>query len=680
MLSREPMLLRAILGVHTALGLVLGLFFASGNVPARVKAITPESTKASIDEAFIAARDAAAAGNKERFAQVAPRLRDHPLSAYVEFWRLQLRMRNEEPSRLAADVNAFIARNAGTYVADRMRLEWLVLLGTKHNFDAFERELPQLVWSDDAQLKCLVALARYQRNEGRRIEALAAEARQILATSREAGGDGCWALTEALLIDERAYPWERMRSLVENNQAATAKRLVAWLPKVDSAQITLAIDRPAHWLAANERKLANQKELALIAIARLAREEPARAARFASLLEPSLTQQQRGALWGRIGHMAAYKQMPEAIEWYRNGGDQVGVAPDVARADEVLEWQVRAALRGTREAPDWEMVRDTIERMPADMRADPAWVYWHARALMIEQRTSEAAVYLRAIARKFDFYGKLAAEELELPIAIPPRAPAASDDQVDAWNGNPGFARALKFYDLGLRAEGNREWQWQLRGKNDRQLLAAAEYARRINVFDRMIAASERTRDEFDFSQRYPAPHRAELTKHAQAVGLDETWVYGLIRQESRFIQDARSSVGAQGLMQVMPSTARYVARRVGMNDYHPTRIVELETNLRLGTNYLKLVYDDLDGQPVLASAAYNAGPNRARAWRASLPRAVEGAIFAETIPFNETRDYVKKVLSNAVTYAALFEQPNVSLKTLLGSVAPKVAGTTELP
>jgi soluble lytic murein transglycosylase len=378
--------------------------------------------------------------------------------------------------------------------------------------------------------------------------------------------------------------------------------------------------------------------------------------------------------------MAAYKQMPEAIEWYRNGGDQVGVAPEVARADEVLEWQVRAALRGTADGPDWPMVRDTIERMPPDMRADPAWLYWHARALIAEQRASEASVYLRSIARRFDFYGRLAAEELELPVAIPPRPAAPAQDEVDAWIGNAGFARALKFYDLGLRAEGNREWAWQLRGKDDRELLAAAEYARRINVYDRMIAASERTRTEFDVTQRYPAPHRAELTRHAQAAGLDETWVYGLIRQESRFIQDARSAVGAQGLMQLMPSTARYVARRVGMSDYHPTRIVELDTNLRLGTHYLKLVFDDLDGQPVLASAAYNAGPNRARAWRAALPRSVEGAIFAETIPFNETRDYVKKVMANAVTYAAIFDQPNVSLKSLLGTITPKVAVTSSLP
>jgi peptidoglycan lytic transglycosylase len=675
------MLLRGAWAVHTAVGLVVAFFFATGNVAARTQSPAPaDAGRSAADEAFLAARDAAALGNREQFARFAAHLKAHPLAAYVDFWRLQLRMRSEEPAQLASEVNTFLTRHRGTYVADRLRLEWLVLLGTKLQFGAFERELPQLVWSDDAQLRCLIALARYQRNEGRRIEELAREARQVLASSREAGGDGCWALTEALLIDERVSPWQRLRSLVENNQIATARRVVAWLPNVDAGQIAMVLDRPATWLAANERKLATQKDLALVAVARLAREEPAKAARFASVLDPDLTPQQRGMMWGRIGHMAAYKQMPEAIEWYRNGGDEVGVAPDVARADEVLEWQVRAALRGTEDGPDWDMVRETIERMPADMQNETAWIYWHARALMNEQRASEASVYLRSIAHGFDFYGKLAAEEMEIAVAIPPRANPPTEEEIDAWNGNPGFARALKFYDLGLRAEGNREWAWQLRGKTDRELLAVAEYARRINVFDRMIAASERTRHEFDFSQRYPSPHRAALSRHAQAAGIDETWVYGLIRQESRFIQDARSAVGAQGLMQLMPSTARYVARRVGMSDYHPTRIAEVDTNLRLGTNYLKLVFDDLDGQPVLASAAYNAGPNRVRAWRASLARTVEGAIFAETIPFNETRDYVKKVMANAATYAVLFDEPNVSLKTMLGSVSPKNAAASDLP
>jgi soluble lytic murein transglycosylase len=170
------------------------------------------------------------------------------------------------------------------------------------------------------------------------------------------------------------------------------------------------------------------------------------------------------------------------------------------------------------------------------------------------------------------------------------------------------------------------------------------------------------------------------MTQYAAPLGLDENWIYGLIRQESRFIMDARSSVGAAGLMQLMPTTARYVARKLNVPNYSHARLNELDVNLQLGTGYLKMVLDDLDGSPVLATAAYNAGPSRPRSWRASLAQAVEGAIFAETIPFNETRDYVKKVMSNTVYYAALSQNRAQSLKARLGVIAPKVAGTTELP
>jgi soluble lytic murein transglycosylase len=245
---------------------------------------------------------------------------------------------------------------------------------------------------------------------------------------------------------------------------------------------------------------------------------------------------------------------------------------------------------------------------------------------------------------------------------------------------NPGFARAQKFYELGLRVEGHREWNWQLRGMSDRELLAAAEYARSLSLLDRMINTSDRTRNEFDFTQRFPSPFRDAMVQYSSPLGLDETWVYGLIRQESRFIMDARSHVGAAGLMQLMPATARYVARKMNVADFSPARVNERDMNIQLGTGYLKLVLDDLDGNTVLATAAYNAGPGRPRAWRSSLVRPVEGAIFAETIPFNETRDYVKKVMSNTVYYAALFENKAQSLKQRMGTIAPKAAGSTELP
>jgi soluble lytic murein transglycosylase len=633
----------------------------------------------SADDAFLAAREAFRVGDRERLAMLAERVKGHPLEAYVEFWQLQPRLRTDEPTRVDTAVADFIARHRGTYIADRMRLEWLLALGARGDFATFAREQSALIWGDDAQIRCYAMLARYVR-EGRN-DALAREARQLLAGTRESGTEGCVALTDALLEDGRLSIWERVRALVEQNQFATAKRVAAGARGATSALVAQAIDHPSTFLTTHERRLTEaQRELALVAIARLARDDPAQAARFASALNLHLSPEQRGIVWGRIGHMGALKLAPEALDWYRRGGEFVGIGPDAVRADEVLEWQVRAALRGDRNGPDWHMVRASIERMPAALAREPAWVYWRARALQAEDRTAEAAQLLQTIAGRFDFYGKLAAEELGEPIVVPPRAPEPSAEEVAAMATNPGFARALAFYRLGLRAEGHREWNWQLRGMNDRQLLAAAEYARSVNVLDRMIATSDRTRAEFDFTQRFPAPHRTELTHSARAVGLDETWVYGLIRQESRFIQDIRSSAGAQGLMQLMPSTARFVARKVGMSDFAPGRITEVEVNLRLGTGYLRMVLDDLDGQPVLATAAYNAGPGRPRQWRATLPRAVEGAIFAETIPFNETRDYVKRVMSNAVYYAALFEEKAQSLKARLGVIAPKAAGTTDLP
>ena len=151
---------------------------------------------------------------------------------------------------------------------------------------------------------------------------------------------------------------------------------------------------------------------------------------------------------------------------------------------------------------------------------------------------------------------------------------------------------------------------------------------------------------------------------------LDEAWVYGLIRQESRFITNARSSAGASGLMQLMPATAKWVAKKMGMQNFQKTLTTEIDTNLALGTYYLKHVLTSLDNQPLLASAAYNAGPGRARQWRDVKP--LEGAIYAETIPFTETRDYVKKVLSNSMYYASVFGQRRQSLKQRLGIVAPK--------
>jgi soluble lytic murein transglycosylase len=191
-------------------------------------------------------------------------------------------------------------------------------------------------------------------------------------------------------------------------------------------------------------------------------------------------------------------------------------------------------------------------------------------------------------------------------------------------------------------------------------------------VWDRCINTSERTRLSRDHAQRFPMPFEAAVVKRSKEIGLDPAYVYGLIRQESRFITDARSGVGASGLMQVMPATARWTARKIGLTDFQPHQITERDTNILIGTAYLKLALDDFEGSLSMAAAAYNAGPGRPRAWRNGPVLAAE--IWAENIPFDETRDYVQRVLSNTTNYAALITGQPQSLRARLGQVGPRVS------
>jgi soluble lytic murein transglycosylase len=254
----------------------------------------------------------------------------------------------------------------------------------------------------------------------------------------------------------------------------------------------------------------------------------------------------------------------------------------------------------------------------------------------------------------------------------PPPAPLTEAEQAAARQ-RPGLERALQLIALGLRSEGVREWNFTLRGMADRELLAAAEMACAREVWDRCINTSDRTRAEVDLRQRFPTPFRSQVVAQARRTGLDPAVVYGLIRQESRFIMDARSHVGASGLMQLMPATARWTARQVGIT-WTPAMINDRDVNLLLGNTYLKRVLEDFGGSLAMATAAYNAGPGRPRRWREGA--SVEAAAWAEGIPFNETRDYVKKVLSNSVYYAAVLGQPVPSIRALLGPpIAPRPPG-----
>jgi len=308
-----------------------------------------------------------------------------------------------------------------------------------------------------------------------------------------------------------------------------------------------------------------------------------------------------------------------------------------------------------------------IRKLSPEVARKASWRYWRARALGTLGEAEASQALLRGLARERSFYGILAAEEIGM--AWLPDWDAAWKPQqadLDRVMAVPALQRALALYRIGYEGEALREWFWAIRGMEDRDLLAAAELARRAGVPDRAINTANLTVQLHDFSQRFPTPHREAVSAAAAQWGLDEAMMYSLIRQESRFIAHARSRVGATGLMQLMPATAKWVARQIPVERYRREMLTQPEVNVRMGTYYFSRVLADL-GHPILATAAYNAGPGRARRWREAQP--LEGAIYVETIPFNETRAYVKQVFTNMWFYSHQLTGEAPSLRQLVGTV-----------
>jgi soluble lytic murein transglycosylase len=367
--------------------------------------------------------------------------------------------------------------------------------------------------------------------------------------------------------------------------------------------------------------------------------------------------------WGRLALQAARNHKPEALAWYK-------LADPNLLDNEQLAWKARAALR----AADWEALTASIASMPPALQEDAAWRFWKARALKESGNKAAADVLLVPLSKERTFYGQLALEELGEVMSTPTVAYHASETDIGAIEKLPAVQRALILYRHGLRWESRQEWLWAIRNMDDKHLLAAAEYASRQEWYDLAINTADKTQLTHDFALRYPTPYRDQMQSYARANQLDEAWLYGLVRQESRFVTEARSGVGASGLMQLMPATAKWIAKKIGFGPYQTNMIHQLDTNIQFGTYYLRHILEVVNGQSVMATAAYNAGPGRAKRWVDDKP--LEGAIYIETIPFFETRDYVKKVMSNAQYYAQRLGTQMQTIKQRLGTVASVSSNT----
>ena len=649
---------------------LLGVTLVS--IPAPAVAQNRDTQRA--DSALLEMSQSYKSRDRKRLIALLPQVRGHVLEPWAGYWDLSARLDEAGPT----EIQEFFSRYSGSYQEDRLRAELLLQLGRNRDWVAFHREYPLYRMNDDKSVRCYALLAEHLSSGVDNTQ----QVKEAWLGLKEAD-DGCASAAEQLVKDHTtsaAMAWQRARLGMENDRLRVVTQAVGIVSPSSVSKLNAIYLDPGKYL--NDKLTAFQpktRELVSLALIRQATLDPVEAATEMNKLrwKTQLTDEERSWVWGVIGKRAAQKLSNDAADYFANGSA-------AAMHEDHLAWQARAALRLGR----WQQVLTAITAMPEPQRSDPTWVYWRGRALL-QQTQSEGArgqaqQLFESIAGSRGFYEQLAQEELGQRISAPPKPAPLTGEEKEAARLNLGLNRALYAINMGLRADGVREWNYSTNlhvrgGMDDRALLAAADMACRHEVWDRCINTSERTRQTIDAEQRFPMPFKAAVVARAGQINLDPAYVYGLIRQESRFIMDAKSTVGASGLMQVMPATAKWTAKKIGLTNFQPHQINDRDTNIAIGTGYLKLVLDSFDGSMPLAAAAYNAGPGRPRSWRGQTGAPVmEAAIWAENVPFNETRDYVKKVLSNTVNYAALITGQPQSLKARLGKIGPKDANTVD--
>lgn len=614
---------------------------------------------AQSDADFLAAKAAFDRGDRARLAAIAPKLSAHVLAPYVAYWQIKLAIDDTAP--LA--IRQYLDRYPNTPLADRLRVDWLKYLGSRALWAPFALDYPPPTASDDVELACYGVLYRWQRDGDGALAA--AVPLWFTGSATPAACDPAFTALvkrgDLTVADRRA----RFRMAMEAGNLRVAQQVGNDLPgldRVSESEFNAATRDPQRALEKGNFAWSTPggRELALVALERAARTDAGAARAPWVKWRDRLPEADRKYGNARLAYYAARQLNPAANDWFREAGD-------VSLAGDAAAWRVRAALR----ALAWADVQAAVDTMAEPQRQESAWRYWRARALYAKGRKEEANAVFTALAQETSFYGVLASEMLGQRFSLPLSRPVTpAPEALTAFAERPEVKRVVKLAELDLRAESAREWLYIVRGLDDDALLLAADYARRVGLYDRAVNTAERTVVRHDYGLRYLAPYRNEFDLAAKANDVDVALLYGIARQESRFASDIVSSAGAVGLMQLMPGTAKWVAKQLARGDYQPGLIANAELNTHFGAYYFKYWLERLDRMQALAAAAYNAGPGRAQAWRPQAP--LEGAIWVETIPFNETRDYVKKVLANAVVYGQSLRTDAQPLTTRLGVVAPR--------
>ncbi len=590
---------------------------------------------------FTDAKQALKKGHLRTFNRLSKKLIDYPLYGYLQYEYIKKRISKMPAKRM----EGFLETYEDSPLSSRMRYNWLRSLYRRGQWVSF---IEHYQGSSNTKLRCYNAYALYKTSniDKGNIEA---ENLYLVGKSQPRACDRVfkeWAKHGGITRDQR---WKRIELAMNRGRLSLAKFIGKGFKKTDRIWVQRwrkMHRRPAESLLRKylrtDNPIANKIERH--GIKRLARRDSGAAAdawENVRSTHQAIAPEEVKAVDQYIALRAAYQQHPRALEW---------LGKISSPSNKVQLWRIRAALA----QQDWWAALTWIEALPTDARNSNQWKYWRARILELQSenlpvlKTVAERIY-KSLASNRNYHGFLAADRLGKPYDMEIEPLEFTKAELSLIAQVPGIARAKELFYIGMVSDARREWNNTIRDFDAEELKQASVLAKEMGWHDRAIMTVAKASHFDDLELRFPMAHKSIVEKQAREQGIEAAWIYGVLRQESGFMADARSHAGALGLMQLMPRTGRVTARQLKFRIRSNRDILNVNKNIRLGAAYLRRMMDRNDGNSVLATASYNAGPYRVKKWMPN--KDMDADLWVEIIPFNETRKYVRRVLSYTMIY-----------------------------
>lgn len=590
---------------------------------------------------FLQAEAAAQKQQWQNFKTITKQLEHYPLYPYLLFKSYENNLDYLSPELFLKFVSVY----KDTPLSEEMRMVWLNTKAKQENWRDF---LYAYTPSNNTSLKCQYLWAELQTN---RNPAIFEQVKPIWLSGKPLPRS-CDAIVSTWIKRghlDHALAWQRIKLSIQDNQNQLAKELSAYLnPKEKSiVNLWIAVNKDPNLIFNQKLFLNNQhpaiQEMLVHGMSKIAQKNPEEAVK----LWPKLTQlhqfsQRHWSLIVRaIGIQLAKRRHPDAMKWLVK-------IPTPYTNDEVHEWRVRLSLF----QQNWPETLVWLERLPTHVATQEIWQYWRARTLDMLKRPTAAQAIFNKLSENRSYYGFLAAQKINKQKISGFKKTQILGQDIQSIAKHPGILRARELWLLGRNARALKEWIWVTKHMEDKQRQAAAKLALHWDLPNWSIMAFAQAKNKDQLELRFPTTHAEQIFNEALRNNIDPAWIFAITRQESAFVPTAKSSAGALGLMQLMPSTARMVAKKSNLHLSHSLQdLFHPRVNLHLGSRYLKMMLEYNRFNPILATAAYNAGPGRIKQWLPTKP--ISADTWIETIPFLETREYVKNVL----TYTLIYQQ-----------------------